>query len=335
MTDMLTTKVDKAIQQGMDYLMDHYTEGYWKGFPTLAGESDIWVSGFVMSHIKELVNNNIYNTTIQFLLDKQKPNGGWSYSANVPPDTDSTAWCIQALPSHLQSDAIKKAKTFLQNQYNGEGWGTYHVDSGIMEFISIDDPKLIAGWISPHTDVTAAVLLADPHAEKSNKIVKWLLGKQKDNGCIASYWWRGPLYCTTLLLRALNIIQYPEKEIWIKKLRKGMNTLPLIEGKYLLDSDSSADAFNTALALETFTYLGGKKASMNCCNALLDLQQTNGSWEGGLIMRIPVPFVIDPDYVSSWNNANGGGNSLIEDKNGIFATAMSCYAMNQWRKSIP
>lgn len=103
----------------------------------------------------------------------------------------------------------------------------------------------------------------------------------------------------------------------------------------MLDSDSSADAFNTALALETFTYLAEDQAGIACCHALLDLQQPKGSWEGGFNMRIPAPFVIDPDHVSSWNNANGGGNSLIEDKNGIFATALACHALNQWRKSIP
>jgi len=66
---------------------------------------------------------------------------------------------------------------------------------------------------------------------------------------------------------------------------------------------------------------------------LLRAQQEDGSWAGDFILRIPAPNVTDTGEVSSWNNADGGGNSLIEDKDGLFATAMCCYALDCWRKN--
>ena len=115
---------------------------------------------------------------------------------------------------------------------------------------------------------------------------------------------------------------------------EGLVREQLANGGFGLDSSEKPDPFTTALALELFThlsYLGHHRERINCGNALLQLQQENGGWAGDYILRIPAPHVVDPNEIISWNNADGGGNSLIEDKEGLFATAMACYALACWR----
>ncbi|MEI9909640.1 MAG: hypothetical protein WDO71_08165 [Bacteroidota bacterium] len=85
--------------------------------------------------------------------------------------------------------------------------------------------------------------------------------------------------------------------------------------------------------LRILSYTGHHRERTLCGNALLQAQQDNGGWAGDYILRIPAPYVMDPNQVISWNNADGGGNSLIEDKDGLFATAIACYALACWRQT--
>ncbi len=326
--------VDHAIEKGVNYLLSLNINGRWKGFPTLAGESDIWVTGFVLTHIYSLCEQtDVIDATQNFLLQSRHPSGGWSYSAMVPPDADSTAWCLMALQqgNKLSGEALQKSKVFLWNHFTGNGISTYSATSGIREFISAPNNDLIAGWTAEHPDVSIAAALADLQNEKAPEILNWLTRQQTKDGFINSYWWRGPYYATTLLLRALSIYKHQLPEEHAKLIAEALAREQFADGGFRLDSFEQMDAFTTALALESFTHLSytGYQAERNlCANALLAAQQQNGNWEGDYILRIPAPYVTDPGQVASWNSAGGGGNSLVKDKDGIFATAMACYALD-------
>lgn len=332
--------IDDAIKKGVSYLLSRNENGRWKGFPTLAGESDIWVTAFVLTHIiNQCEQTNTISESQKFLLQSQLPAGGWSYSSHVPADADSTAWCLQALESckdFTEVDA-EKAKTFLWNHLTGKGISTYKTNSGIREFISATADEFIAGWTSAHPDVSIAAVLADLHNEKVPEILNWLIEQQENTGFIHSYWWRGPHYATTLLLRAFTKLKLrlpQEREAMITDSLVGEQ---LADGGFGLDSSATQNPFTTALALESFTHLSylGFDGERNLCgNVLLLSQNQNGSWAGDYILRIPAPFVIDPNEVASWNNTDGGGNSLINDQDGLFATTMACYALACWRNTV-
>jgi len=331
--------VDLAIEKGIQYLLSIIENGRWKGFPTLAGESDIWVTGFVLTHIQHLCKqSDAIGEAQHYLLQSRHAAGGWAYSSSVPPDADSTACCLQALRSckdFTEFDA-KKAKTFLWSHFTGKGISTYKTDSGISEFIAAPSNEFIIGWTSAHPDVSIAAVLADAQNENVMGIINWLKELQTDQGFINSYWWRGPYYTTTLFLRALSKIkdQIPKEHAAL--IVKTLVQEQLADGGFGLDSSAVMNPFTTALALESFTHLsfmGQRKESTLCGNALLHAQLDNGSWAGDYILRIPAPFITDPGQVTSWNNADGGGNSLIEDKGGLFTTAMCCYALDCWRNT--
>ncbi len=329
---------DTVIKKAINYLLSKNVTGCWKGFPTLAGESNIWVTGFVLAHIRHLCGKtDVINEAENFLLQSRHEHGGWSYSNHVPPDADSTAWCLQALQCCKKFTAADAAiaNTFLWSHFTGTGISTYKTDSGIREFIGAPADEWIAGWTSAHADVSIAGILADPRHEKNMEVLEWLTGQQTDNGFINSYWWRSPYYATTLFLRALAGSDYQLPQAYATKLVQSLVQDQLATGGFGLDSSLVMDPFTTALALEAFTHLSfsGKEVERNLCgNALLHAQQEDGSWVGNFILRIPAPNVTNPAEVLSWNNAGGGGNSLIEDKDGLFATAMACYALDCWRK---
>lgn len=331
--------LDAAIKKGIDYLLTCNSNGRWKGFPTQAGESDIWVTGFVLAHIRKLCQQTeAISEAENFLLKSRHADGGWSYSSHVPSDADSIAWCLQALQAcedFTEPDA-EKATTFLWSHFTNGGVSTYRIDSGIREFISAPADEFIAGWTSPHPDVSIAAVLADLQNEKAAEIINWLTKQQTGKGFINSYWWRGPHYTTTLLLRAVSNKKQQLSNEHAGLIAESLVHEQLADGGFSLDSSLVMNPFTTALALESFThlsYLGQHNERMNCANALLHAQQDNGSWAGDHILRIPAPYITDPNEVASWNNAGGGGNSLIEDKDGLFATAMSCYALDCWRNA--
>ncbi len=331
--------VNHAIECGVQYLLSQKVNGRWKGFPTLAGESDIWVTGFVLAHIGDFCKEpGAIKDSQQFLSASRHASGGWSYSAAVPPDADSTAWCIMALQAgnDFNDRDEEKAKGFLWSHSINQGLSTYKVDSGIREFISATSDKMIAGWTSAHPDVSIAAVLSDLQNENVPGLLHWLVNQQTVTGFFDSYWWCTPHYATTLLLRALAMLKLRLPNERASLLAEALVSEQLTDGGYRLQSSIKGDPFTTALALESFahlSYLGHQPEKTKCGNALLLSQNTNGSWAGDYILRIPAPFVTDPNQVDSWNGAYGGGNSLIKDKDGLFATAMACYALDCWRQS--
>ena len=331
--------VDEAINKGIEYLLSLIENNRWRGFPTLAGESDVWVTGFVLTHICNLCEQkDVIKEAQNFLLASQYPSGGWSYSQQVPPDADSTAWCLMALQSckDFNGTVFEKAKEFLWSHFTNGGLSTYRWESGIGDFISAPNSEAIIGWTSSHPDVSIAAILADIKNDKVPEVINYLLNRQTNEGFINSYWWRSGYYTTTLLLRAISMLRHhlPEKNaVMIAEL---LVRRQLAEGGFGIDLSVSTDPFTTALALESFvhlSYLGYATERTMCANALMLSQHENGSWAGDFILRIPAPYVIDPEQVESWNSSHGGGNSFVEDKNGIFATALACYALDCWRKA--
>ncbi len=331
-------RTELAIEKGLNYLSSQNVNGCWKGFPTLAGESTIWVTGFVLAHIRNLCKEpELIRKAESFLLLSGQQNGGWSYSSQVPPDADSTSWCLQALQPCKEFSAVDSAsaKTFLWNHFTGNGIATYKSNSGIREFIGAPADEWIAGWTSPHTDVSVAAILADPESEKVANVINWLMTQQTDRGFLNAYWWRGPYYATAQFLRSLAKVNHPLPAKLAERVLSSLMENQLEGGGFGLDSSLTMDSFSTALALQIFTNVttaGSHSERSLCGNALLQAQQNDGSWKGDFILRIPAPPITNPDEVLSWSNADGGGNSLIEDRGGLFATAMSCYALDCWLK---
>lgn len=332
-----------AVAAATRYLASQSSGGLWRGFPTLAGTSDAWVSGFVCAHLAALAPGHVpahLAETIAALLDRRTSGGGWSYGAGVPDDADSTAWCLRATRDAAPADAAAEATALLEDHRAAGGYATYRAHGGIAEFIGQPRDR-VAGWSAPHPDVTAAVLLAGvPPAggDDEQDVLAWLVSRLSGTGLMPSYWWREELYGTALTLRAVHERgrRLPEDREGV--MVRGLRRMQLADGGYGLGASQVADAFTTAMGLEAWCHLAHHDvdgAAGRAAHALLRSQRPDGSWAGGLVMRIPAPALVDPRLAPSWSRSTGGGNSYVPDVDGVFATVMAAHALDLWSRGAP
>ncbi|PYS98764.1 MAG: hypothetical protein DMF63_14330 [Acidobacteria bacterium] len=326
--------VDTTIKKGWSRLRQLLDGDRWHGFQTLAGESDVWVTSFIVTHVSDIAKDAELRRPKSFLATARGASGGWSYGGAVPPDADSTAWCLKALDGSLSHDDRNEAETFLWSHRVQDGIATYTDDSGIREYIQAGDLS-IEGWTSEHPDVTAAAIFSDPNYTDRDTILSALIDQQNGSGFYDAYWWRGPHYTTSMVLRAAGAceVRIPAKNA--KLLLRGLTREQLEDGGYGLGSSMTLDPLTTAFALESFSflsYLGAAKERERAARALLEAQRDDGGWDGDYVMRIPSPGVVHPEHVDGWTRGTGGGNSFVLDKDGLFATAASCAALDRWRR---
>jgi hypothetical protein len=330
--------VSKAVGRAISRLWRISKADHWTGFPTLAGRSDTWVTGFVVTHLAALgASAGNIGRSRRFLARQRLSDGGggWGYGPAVPGDADSTSWCLAALTRSpaLAADARRQATEFLEAHLVDGGVRTYLPDTGIRDFIQAGEGHSLAGWTQPHADVTAAALntgLFPRGSATAMTSLRWLSASQDRAGVLPAYWWRVPYYTGALALRAFvrHRLQPPTA------LTAGVTDLirrkQLEHGGYGLGASMQLDAFSTALALECYVHLANPADATHRRAAVAALgraQQEDGGWSGDFVLRIPAPDVIDPRLVGEWARSTGGGNSFVPDQDGVFATTLAAHAL--------
>jgi hypothetical protein len=157
-----------------------------------------------------------------------------------------------------------------------------------------------------------------------------LILRQSGAGLWDAYWWRGPLYTTALVLRAVHAAGVRLPHVSAGRLLRALEREQLPDGGFGLGASREPDPFTTALGLECLcrlAYIGGADRREVAVSSLLLQQQPDGSWPGDYVMRIPAPDVLEPRHVAQWSRATGGGNSYVLDTRGTFATALACHAL--------
>ena len=327
--------VEPARLAAADYLDRARRDGLWRGFPTLAGTSELWVSGFVATHLARADAPIDLAPTVEALLSRRGPDGGWSYGAAVPTDADSTAWCLSAVSDQIPDEESSRAREVLKAHSVDDSFATYRADSGIGDFVG-SPPTGVLGWTGPHPDVAAAVLLAgvpEPGTPDEDRVLGRLVGSANATGLIPSYWWRGMLYASALTLRALRARDCQPPDDWQEAAAEGLAGLQREDGGYTLGTDRVSDPFTTAHGLQAWCHLRHPNAgaqAQRAAEALLAMQRDDGSWRGDLVLRIPAPAVVEPRLVARWNRETGGGNSYVPDIDGVFATAAALHALSRW-----
>ena len=362
----------EAVRRGAQALECARRGGLWQGFPTLAGMSDEWVSGFVLTHLAPTEASDVDADAARSLLARrQRETGGWGFGPAVPADADSTAWSLMALRDTLPGADVARALDALELHRVGDAYATYRPGAGIEDFIGARAGGA-PGWTSPHPDVTAAVLLATqplitgqvprpseasassdradddavsgspeptspavPAAARFETSLRWLVACADATGLVPSYWWRGMLYASALTLRLLEQAGRRAPEAWERAAVEGLVRLQTPSGGYRLGSDPDHDAFTTALALECWcrlAHLDDDGRRDRVADALLTMQDAGGAWSGGYVLRLPAPDVTDPARVSGWRRGAGGGNAFVPDPGGVFATAVAVHSLDLWSR---
>ena len=329
----LRGRVREALAHGYVRLEGLSYRGRWRSFPTPAGSSTTWVTGFVLAHLAACgTYEGDTSSAVRAILAEQRSCGGWGFAKHVPPDADSTAWCLMGLDAAGADVAAARraAESFLSAQVGPGGVRTYHPQSGIDGVVRVADSGSVAGWTTPQTDVSLAVMLCgvpSPDSRDAAGLVCVLLRHQEASGWFPSYWWRTGSYASALLLRLLERRSEQLAPDKAGRLLLALERSRLAEGGYALDDGNRPDAFSTALALETACRLGlsgGNRLLRGAVDALLAAQEAHGGWQGARILRIPSPQRLTTATSAPLRALHA------EDTGGVFATAVSCYALDLW-----
>ena len=312
-------------------------DGLWRDFETLAGPSSEWVTSFVCYAVRgwPMLGDSVQEAVAQ-LFRRQRRNGGWSYSAPVPPDCDSTGWALLALSTARfprPSSILRGVRFVLAHQdVAAGGFSTYTESDGIDRFIGVDGPQLTQGWLAPHPCVTSvatqALLVSGERACAPfvAAAVRWLLKRRGSDGLWSSYWWRCASYTTYFALRTLRMagILDLERPASIEALRQRQRG----DGSWG-DETAEGQSFDTALATLALLLASShddRRAAARAIAWILDHQLGDGSWGSSPILRIPPPMI--EDVVEEAAAGEMGTGVLIRAQTRVFTTAAVLWALS-------
>lgn len=322
-------------------------DGLWSDFLTLAGESTCWVSsyvGYALARFRAADGGTWLRDVGEKVLACQSPEGGWGYGPVVPPDADSTSWCIIFLSALglLNEEARAKAEAFLlrhQSPENG-GFRTYSIPRVIGRFMSLEEGVSFAGWSSSQACVTAAsarALMKTGAAHEAGRAVAYVRKTQAEDGHWDAYWWTDNLYSTVLCQEVLvdngDAASLERAEEWISRTQ-------LPDGSWgpTASSPGGGWAFSTALALSGLMLGPGAKARGAALERgvmwLLAHQSPDGGWESRHILRIPHPSTRDPWTQVGWREDGKAIGAVIRDQRRLYTTATVFTALSRLERLL-
>jgi len=319
-------------------------EGLWTDFLTLAGESVCWVSGYVGYAAcpgGEAPGEDWLGRVASRILARQGPEGGWGYGPGVPPDADSTAWCLLFL-SRLggqSEEARARAVGFLlghQSRVDG-GFRTYAVPSHVGRYMMLDRSVSFDGWASSQNCITGvavqALLEAGRPGSSVDEALGFVRGSQTAEGCWEPYWWTERLYSTVHCAQALKAGGRPEDAERVSRAEDWIARTQLPDGGWSGLSATDGLPFPTALALSGLL-LAPRPRYPQAVEAgiewLLSRQLADGSWASNHILRIPHPSVKEPWRQARWKRDGRAIDAVIRDQRRLFTTATALSAISRF-----
>lgn len=323
--------------------------GLWSDFLTLAGESVCWVSGYVgyaLARFGEEDSRAWLWEAGEKVLAYQTPDGGWGYSPVVPPDADSTSWCLLFLSALglLDVKERRRAESFLLSHQSPEdgGFRTYAAPRAIGRFMSLDGGISFEGWSSSQVCVTAAsarALKATGADQEAERALTYIRRTQAEDGHWDAYWWTDNLYSTVLCQEAL--VDDGGDAASLEKAREWITRAQLADGSWRPAGSPVGEgrAFSTALALNGLML--GLEASERSGAALergarwlLAQQSPDGGWQSHHILRIPHPSTREPWKQTGWREDGRAIGAVIRDHRRLYTTATAFTALSRFERFL-
>jgi squalene cyclase len=326
--------IQSSINKGVAYIIDNFTSNIgWKDFRTnSSGESDSWVSSFIIWQIGKKFPLMLLQKLPELLTNYVQKNKGIGYSLETPTDCDSTvhfinAWLEINLPMNLISEQIDY---IIKHQNKDGGFTTYKLED-IRSLTETRDYKF-DGWLSSHICVSAAVyeFLSFHNLTNSSSfesLLEYLLEHQNSLGFWESYWWHSHYFATSKILNVMN--RANSNSGIIKKSQKdGMNYLinTFNPDGYWDNGIESKDpcVISTCMASSVFLtndYKYSRKLLQSVVLRFLESQKNDGSWNSKPFFQIP-PANMKNSSDFNWTYDSFGVGSCSRDQNNLYTTTL-------------
>jgi hypothetical protein len=255
----------------------------WRDF-SMPGASDEWVTAFVGNALARLEDERAcvaVERSLDALLRRQRPEGGWGYNGICPPDADSTAWALKFLKAAgFAGPASEKAMAFLLSHRLADGgFSTYSAGAQVR----YDDKPWDGsseGWRSSHLCVAANAAGVLP-----GRLASFLRASQGSDGSWRAYWWRTDVFGTALAVDALA----------------GDEDAAYVRGRALCWARRQAplarSAFDRAWLANILIHGDGsdRDAARFILTGLAQEQSADGGWAAGAELLLPHPSQLDRD----------------------------------------
>jgi hypothetical protein len=283
-------------------------DDFWRDFRLPNGASDEWVTAFVGWALVpdcDPVTADRIQRSLQALLRRQRPEGGWGYNGFSPPDSDSTAWAarfLEAAGDH--GPAAEKARGFLRAHLLTDGGVSTYAPTTAIRFVGKAPAGGDQGWRGSHLCVAANVA-----AQMDGALSAYLRGAQGLDGSWGAYWWKGDVFSTALAVEAL------------KGDPAATRPIARAVGWARTRSQNAGSAFDRAWL--ACILMQGAAADKKAARVLsLDLareQRADGSWTSGAGMLFPDPSQPARDPI---------GATILDDRR-VFTSASVLVALNR------
>jgi len=279
----------------------------WRDFRLPNGASDEWVTAFVgwaLAGTRDPGVAEPVQRSVQALLRRQRPEGGWGYNNVSPPDSDSTAWAAKFLEvAGYRGAAMTMARDFLREHILSEGSLSTYAPTTAIRFVGGPPAGGDLGWRSGHLCVAA-----NAAAQMDGALTAYLRGAQGPDGSWRAFWWKGDAFSTALALQALK-----GDASAAANLERGVRWART-------RSDTPASAFDRAWLADSLMRGGGddRKVARALLLELAHEQRPDGSWASGAAMLFPDPSQVAREPI---------GATFLDDQR-LFTTASVLVALN-------
>ena len=344
----LSNRLERSLDKAFGFIeRSQNPDGLWSDFLTLAGESTFWVSGYVgyaMSRHDRSQKDGWLEEVALRILDHQHEDGGWGYGPGVPPDADSTSWCLRFLSSigTKNPESCARASRFLlkhQNQADG-GFRTYFSPADVGRYMGLYGSIPFDGWLSSQLCVTAVAVeaLAESGYPDGTEKARDLIRKsQTEDGFWNSYWWCERIYATVHCMGALESGKTGDDARLLDRAQEWIAGMQMTDGSWSGYEDDKGVPFWTALALRGLMAGHEPDVSRRIIRGvdwLVSSQLADGSWPSGYMLRIPLPSMKDPWNQPFWSLDGRAINALIRDHRRLFTTATAFAALSEYRETL-
>ncbi|MGF6931142.1 hypothetical protein OKW41_000281 [Paraburkholderia sp. UCT70] len=219
--------------------------------------------------------------------------------------------------------SVERAAACLARHQDSASGGvrTYAKPYPILRYMRLGAHVRLAGWCRAHLEVTATAgrafaLHGNGYTAEAEAAWQYVRERQSDDGSWPSYWWNSRHYPT---LQAVELAAVMQETRVVRRAAAWACSLQRRDGSWCRPKS----AFATASSLSVLAVAGKHKhCRERAIHSLNAMREADGAWPSHAQMRVPPPWVTEPDDCRAWRVDGLGTGVVVHDQNRLFTTAL-------------